>query len=60
MGALLCIDFAHGLAVGFPVVCVGFLDVFFQIGNGAAVGTQEVWPGRAVEDGADAFVVPDM
>jgi hypothetical protein len=44
-----------------PVFEVGWVfDVFFEIGDGAAVGAEEVGPCWAVEDGADAFVVPDV
>jgi hypothetical protein len=36
------------------------VDIGFEIRDGAAVGAQEVGPGVPVENGADAFIVPDV
>ncbi|MBE7182108.1 MAG: hypothetical protein INR71_13055 [Terriglobus roseus] len=36
------------------------VDVGFEVGDGATVGTQEVGPGVPVQDGTDALVVPDV
>jgi hypothetical protein len=44
-----------------PVLEVGrVFDIFFEIGDGAAVGAEEVGPCWAVKNGADAFVMPDV
>lgn len=49
------------LGIFFPVVEVGrVFDIFFEIGDCSAVWTEEVGPCWAVQNRADAFVVPDM